>query len=338
MDSLPAVSQLRLNPLTGRWVTMSITRADRPGDLVSRQLPVEADPARPCPFCPGNEEATPPSLEEYSTEGTWSVRVVPNRFPAFSGSEPMRVSNLGPIFTQANASGIHEVLVLSPGHHDSWGDLDDKQAGLVMAAIRDRMEDHGRQSAIRYTQAIVNAGREAGASLEHPHGQLLGIPFVPGEIAEEQRGFDRFEGSCLLCTVAEAELDAGHRVVYQDERVVLLCPFWSASPYEMLIIPRNHVEHLTHASPKDLVAVGRSLRDGLAKLRDVVGEIAYNVVFHTAPHHHPGAYHWHVHLSPRITSVAGFEQGTGVMINIMPPESACEQLRDGRPVAGAAAG
>ncbi len=294
---------------------------------MSRRFPVEADTGRPCPFCPGNEEETPPSLEEYSTEGTWSVRVVPNKYPAFSGSEPMRVTNLGPVFTQANASGIHEVLVLSPEHTASWGDLDDKQTGLVMAAIRDRMEDHARQSGTRYTQAIVNAGREAGASLEHPHGQLLGIPFVPGEIAEEQRGFERFDGSCLLCTVAEAEIAVGFRVVCEDERVVVLCPYWSATPYEMLVIPRRHDEHLTDASPKDLVGVGKAIRDGLRRVRDVVGEFSYNLVFHTAPHHHPGAFHWHVHLTPRLTSVAGFEQGTGVMINILAPEVACEQLR-----------
>lgn len=321
------MSQLRLNPLTGRWVTISSSRAERPGQFVSRQLPVEAED-RPCPFCPGNEEATPPSLEEYSTEGSWLVRVVPNKYPAFSGGDPMRVTNLGPVFTQANASGIHEVLVLSPEHDQSWGDLDDKQTGLVMAAIRDRMEDHARQSGTRYTQAIVNAGREAGASIEHPHGQLLGIPFVPGEIADEQRGFDRFDGSCLLCTVAEAEIDVDHRVVYADDRVVLICPYWSAAPYEMLVIPRGHHEHLTAASPKELVAVGKSIRDGLSRLRSVVGDVAYNLVFHTAPHNHPGAFHWHVHLTPRLTSVAGFEQGTGVMINIVAPEVACEQLRD----------
>ncbi len=324
------MSQLRLNPLTGRWVTISSTRADRPGDLVSRQLPVEAELGRPCPFCPGNEEATPPSLEEYSTEGSWLVRVVPNKYPAFSGNEPMRVSNLGPVFTQAKASGIHEVLVLSPDHHAGWADLDDKQTGLVMAAIRDRMEDHARQATTRYTQAIVNAGREAGASLEHPHGQLLGIPFIPGEIADEQRGFDRFGEACLLCTVAEAEIDVGHRVVHADDRVVLLCPYWSASPYEMLVIPRSHDEHLTDASPKDLVAVGKSIRDGLARLRSILGDIAYNLVFHTAPHNQHDVFHWHVHVTPRVTSVAGFEQGTGVMINILAPEQACEQLQNAK--------
>ena len=321
------MSQLRLNPLTGRWVTISSARAERPRDFVSRQLPVEAEPGRPCPFCPGNEEETPPSLEEYSTDGSWSVRVVPNKYPAFSGTEPMRVTNLGPVFTQANASGIHEVLVFSPGHQDSWADLDDKQTGLVMAAIRDRMEDHSRQSGMRYTQAIVNAGREAGASIEHPHGQLLAIPFVPGEIADEQHGFDRFDGSCLLCTVAEAEIDARHRVVEESERVVAVCPFWSGAPYEVLILPRRHDDHLTDASPKDLVAVGRAIRDSLCRLRSVVGDVAYNLVFHTAPYHHPGTFHWHVHLTPRLTSVAGFEQGTNVMINIVAPEVAAQDLR-----------
>ena len=115
------MSQLRLNPLTGRWVTVAVDRASRPGDLISRQLPVEADPSRKCPFCPGNEEATPPALETYGPGGTWLVRVVPNMFPAFEGNEPLRVQNLGPVFTQASASGVHEVLVFSSGAHRTAG-------------------------------------------------------------------------------------------------------------------------------------------------------------------------------------------------------------------------
>ncbi len=320
------MSQLRLNPLTGRWVTVSTERADRPGELISRQSPVESDPNRLCPFCPGNEEATPPALETYGATGHWQVRVVPNLFPAFDGNDALRVQNLGPVWTQATASGVHEVLVFSPDHTGSWADLDDKQAGLAMAAIRDRMEDHARRSTVRYTQAIVNAGREAGASLEHPHGQLLGIPFVPGEIAEEEAGFRRHEGSCLLCTTAEAEVQAGHRVVLADERAVVICPFWSGAPYEMLVIPRTHEVHLDATSPPDVVAVGRAIRDALLRLRRHVGDTAYNLVFHTAPHHHEGPFHWHVHIVPRLTSLAGFEQGTGVLINIVAPELAARHL------------
>jgi UDPglucose--hexose-1-phosphate uridylyltransferase len=320
------VSQLRLNPLTGRWVTVAVDRASRPGELISRQVPVEADPTRQCPFCPGNEESTPPALETYGPSGTWLVRVVPNLFPAFEGNDPLRVHNLGPVWTQATASGVHEVLVFSPQHTASWADLDDKHAGLAMAAIRDRMEDHAERSTLRYTQAIVNSGREAGASLDHPHGQLLGLPFVPGEIAEEEGGFQRFGGSCLLCTMAEAELQVGHRVVIDDERVLVVCPYWSGAPYEMLVVPRSHEVHLGKSSPADVVAVGRAIRDGLARLRAHVGEAAYNLVFHTAPHHHEGPFHWHVHLVPRLTSLAGFEQGTGVMINIVAPELAARHL------------
>jgi UDPglucose--hexose-1-phosphate uridylyltransferase len=320
------VSQLRLNPLTGRWVTVAVDRASRPGELISRQMPVEADPSRQCPFCPGNEESTPPALETYGPSGSWLVRVVPNLFPAFEGNDPLRVQNLGPVFTQATASGVHEVLVFSPEHAGSWADLDDKHAGLAMAAIRDRMEEHADRSSVRYTQAIVNAGREAGASLDHPHGQLLGLPFVPGEIAEEEGGFRRFGDSCLLCTTAEAELQVGHRVVIDDERVLVVCPFWSGAPYEMLVLPRVHEVHLAKTSPADIVAVGRAIRDALALLRTHVGDAAYNLVVHTAPHHHEGPFHWHVHIVPRLTSLAGFEQGTGVMINIVAPELAARHL------------
>jgi UDPglucose--hexose-1-phosphate uridylyltransferase len=315
--------------MTGRWVTIAAERSSRPADFVSRQLPVESDPNRPCPFCPGNEEATPPALETYGPHGSWLVRVVPNRYPAFDGSGPLEIDEVSPVFVQANGKGIHEVLVLTPDHERDWSRLDDREAGLVMAAVRDRMEEHGRSAAVRYTQAIVNHGREAGASLEHPHGQLLGIPFVPGELADEQQGFahhDDRHGNCLLCQTVTEELDAGHRIVTADDRVVVVCPFWSGTPYEMLVVPRCHEAHLARAAPADVVAVGRALRDALAALRNLMGDAAYNLVFHTAPHRDGGGFHWHVHVVPRLSSVAGFEQGTGVLINIVAPEAAAAQL------------
>lgn len=320
------MSQLRLNPLTGRWVTVATERVTRPDDFSRDRMAVETGPPHPCPFCPGHEEPTPAALETYGKGGEWSLRVVPNRYPAFAGSEPMKVRNLGPVFTEAPAGGIHEVLVFSRHHDDSWADLDDLQAGLAMAALRDRFEDHSRRSGVRYTQAIVNHGREAGASLVHPHGQLLAMPFVPGEIAEEEAGFKRFAGSCLLCTMAEAERDAGHRVVLDQDGVLVVCPYWSGAPYEMLVMADTHHGHIAQCGPHDLVAVGRAVRDVLARLRDRVGDVAYNLVVHTLPHHHNDEFHWHIHVLPRIQSLGGFEQGTGVPINIMAPEQAAELL------------
>src|SRR3954464_5565262 len=172
----------------------------------------------------------------------------------------MVVSHLGPVFTQAPASGIHEVLVLSPEHRATWADLSDGHADMVMEVIRERMAAHASRAGLRYCQAIVNAGREAGASLEHPHGQLLGMPFVPGEITSEIAGFARFEGSCLLCTAAGAEEKAGYRLVHADEGALVVCPFWSATPYEMLVIPRHHHSHLNRARAIDVSAVGRVIR------------------------------------------------------------------------------
>jgi len=319
------MNQLRLDPLTGRWVVVSTDRAGRPMAF-SPMAPIQADQTRPCPFCVGNEEATPPALETYGPEGHWRVRVVPNLYPAFEGSDPFVVTNRGPVFTQATAGGIHEVLVLSPDHGRSWSMLGDDQTHLVMEAIRDRIDAHSTIPGLRYSQAIVNSGREAGASLEHPHGQLLGMSFVPRELVEEQAGFARFAGRCLLCTTVDAEEDVGHRVVYADERVLVICPFWSGSPYEMLVIPRSHGAHLHHATPADLGAVGIALKTVLGRLAESVGDVAYNLVFHSAPYRAPEPYHWHVHVVPKLTTVAGFELGTGVLINIMNPEEAATTL------------
>ncbi len=325
------MNQLRLDPLTGRWVVVSTDRANRPMAF-SPMATTQADTSRPCPFCPGNEETSPPALETYGPEGRWLVRVVPNLYPAFEGDEPFVVTNRGPVFTQATAGGIHEVLVISAEHDKTWAMLSDDQTGLVMAAIRDRIEEHSTIPGLRYSQAIVNSGREAGASVDHPHGQLLGMSFVPRELVEEQAGFARFAGRCLLCTALDAEENVGHRVVYADERVLVICPFWSGSPYEMMIIPRTHCPHLHHSPPADLKAVGKALKETLGSLRDVVGDVAYNLVFHSAPYRAPEPYHWHVHVVPKLTTVAGFELGTGVLINIKNPEQAAEELKVRVPV------
>jgi len=318
---------LRLNPLTGRWVTIVADRAERPTDFAPRKAQVEAHPDRPCPFCPGNEEATPPALESFDAGGHWRMRVIPNLYPAFHGSEPFAVHYLGPVHVEAEASGIHEIFVFTPEHDAGTHIVTDEEAGDMMLMLKRRLLEHGSTGNIRYTQAIINHGREAGASLAHPHGQLLGLPFVPGEIVEEERAFTRFEGGCILCATIEAELVDGKRVLWATDEVVCVSPFWAGTPYELLIIPRSHDLHLTDSTDDTLRSMGIAVRDAVVALRDVHGDVAYNIVFHTAPHHYNGSYHWHVHIFPKLVTTAGFERGTGVMINIVPPETAAEQLR-----------
>lgn len=320
------VNQLRLDPLTGRWVTVASGRGSRPDDFAHDPAVVETPSAGPCPFCPGHEEETPPALETYGRDGAWLLRVVPNKYPAFEGTGTMLVDQLGPLFAQAPATGIHEVLVLSPSHTASFADLDDPQAGLAMAALRDRFEDHAHSSGIRYSQAIINHGRAAGASIQHPHGQILGIPFVPDGLLDEIASFRRFSGGCLLCATVEAERDAGHRLVADEGGVVVVAPWWSSSPFELLVIPEGHHPRFHETDPGCLANTGRALRNALRRLRNLLGDVPYNVVLHTLPHHGDDPFHWHLHVTPRVQSTGGFEQGTGVPINIVAPEDACRLL------------
>ncbi|MEL6891006.1 MAG: galactose-1-phosphate uridylyltransferase, partial [Actinomycetota bacterium] len=254
------MSQMRLNPLNGRWVTIVPGRAHRPSDFAQRDRSEELQLDRPCPFCVGNEEETPPALETYEPDGSWSMRVIPNKYPAFDGTDPFAVQNLGPVHVQADASGIHEVFVYSTDHEGGLQDLDDEHAAEFMHVLKRRLAEHADHPFVRYTQVIVNHGREAGASIAHPHGQILGLPFVPTEVLDEERAFARFAGNSLLDTMIEAELVAEERIVMANDDAVVMCPFASGVPYEMLVLPREQQAHLQDASDTSLAAVGVALR------------------------------------------------------------------------------
>jgi UDPglucose--hexose-1-phosphate uridylyltransferase len=324
---------MRLNQLTGRWVTIVAERALRPSDFAPRAK-LDFGLEGVCPFCPGNEESTPPALESVGGDGDWTLRVIPNLYPAFEGEDGFAVRHVGPVHVMAEGTGIHEVFVYSREHESSLDQLDDEAAGRFMLALKRRFADHANLPNIRYTQAIVNHGREAGASIAHPHGQLLGLPFVPGEVLDEERAFSRFAGGCLLCTTLDAETATGDRVVFANDDVAVICPYWSGSPYELLIVPRRHDLHLQDADDQSLEAAGRALRDATGFLNRAIGDVAYNVGIHTAPHSHEGEYHWHIHVWPNLVTQAGFERGTGVLINIVPPEQAAETLRQAASLAG----
>ncbi|MFM8602298.1 MAG: DUF4921 family protein [Actinomycetota bacterium] len=320
------MSQLRLNLLTGRWVTIVPDRARRTTDFAPRATQVESDPNLACPFCPGADPADPSLAEVHDAKGDWTMRVVENRYPAFVGDDTMAVHNMGPVHVMAEASGAHEVFVFTRDHESRLERFTDDVIASLMLTLRDRFRAHAGTPHIRYTQAIVNHGREAGASLAHPHGQLLGLPFVPGEILEEERAFERFKGGCIVCTTSGVE-ENSERFVLSNDSAVVICPFWSSSPYELLVMPRTHHQHITDCTDEELVGVGIAVRDALRHLVAAIGDVAFNLVFHTAPSHHSGQYHWHAHLFPKLTTTAGFERGTGVMINIVAPESAAAEIR-----------
>jgi UDPglucose--hexose-1-phosphate uridylyltransferase len=318
---------LRLDQLTGRWVVVTAARGQRPNAFLERTAPAVRG-TESCPFCPGHEADTPGAISSYDdSNGDWKVRVIPNLYPAFTGHDAMAVNNLGPVYMEAPASGSHEVLIFSPEHKDGWADLEVDHVDLVMRALQERVETHAEHPDLRYSQIIVNFGREAGASVEHPHAQLLAMPFVPRELMDEQAGFSRFRGNCIMCATIESEEWSSVRTVFADDEVVVFCPFWSGTPYEMLVLPRSHEAHFDESPTNHVNAVGRAVKAGLLAMRDSIGDVAYNITFHSAPFRSMTDFHWHVHILPKVTTTAGFELGTGVPVNVVAPETAADELR-----------
>lgn len=317
------MSQLRLDPLSGKWVVITSARAQRPHAFLERTPATEAD----CPFCLNSPTPFDSAIETRDGGSLGPSRLLPNLYPAFEDDGPLQSVSLGPMFLEAPATGSHEVLVFTSDHHATLADLPETTVTRVLQFLRDRISQHERMPNFRYSQAIVNHGREAGASVRHPHAQLLAIPFVPREILDEQAGFARFEGNCLLCATADAESWDKLRIVATHENAVAFCPFWSGTPYEILIVPRHHDSHVHKAGEAAIRATGALLSASLQALRQVNGDVPYNIVLHTAPFRSTSTFHWHVHVYPKMTTRAGFEMGTGVPINIIAPETAATALR-----------
>jgi UDPglucose--hexose-1-phosphate uridylyltransferase len=266
----------------------------------------------------------------------WLVRAVPNKYPVLAGNgvtndgeapaDPLGHGRGEPeLFVSGPAAGAHEVIVHTPGHVVSLGELDHRQLGLAIDGWRARLAANSEAECLHL---IVNEGPAAGASLEHTHAQLYGLAFVPATIARERERFTahntRTMGGCLLCDLLQEEVKGRERIVAVDEHAVLLAPYASRAPFELQLVPRKHA--LTIA--EDDGSYAPLLLDCLGRLERVLGGIPpLNLWLRTAPR---GAehFHWRIDIVPRLTILAGLELGAGVGVNIYPPERAAADLRD----------
>jgi UDPglucose--hexose-1-phosphate uridylyltransferase len=314
---------------------------------------VRADAAERCPFCEGREDRTPPEVwanrpggGEPDTPG-WAQRSVPNLYPVL-GADPERsavsgeqrpetgfASSIDPLaastragaaadlFRAQPAAGAHEVIVSVPEHATSFLQLSDEQLAGAVAAWRERMR---AQPDAAYVHLIVNEGPDAGASLEHSHAQLYALGFVPAEIARERERatayHERTMGAHLLEDVATEEVRRRERLVAVDEEAVLVCPWASRSPFELRVIPRRPNPRF-----EDDEGGAAMIATALRALGGALGALPQlNLWVRTAPRG-AGEFCWHVDIVPRVTVRAAFELGTGVEINVYPPERAAEDLR-----------
>lgn len=329
------MSEYRRDPLSNHWVIMAPERELRPrkGSWDER--------VGGCPFCPGHEAETPPQAAAYSvdgqliSQGRWQVRVVPNKYPAVCDIPPDPLSN-DAFFQTRQGVGVHEVIVDCPDHGTSLRQLPTRHAALIFQAYRDRLVHWREDPRLAYGQIFKNSGPGAGASLEHPHSQLIATPVVPTQVSSElsrSRRFFRRQGSCVFCGMLERELAAGVRVVAQTDQFVVICPFASQFAYETWILPKRHGSHFEFAQDGQIEGLAMLVQDVLRRLECLLNDPEFNYLIHTAPFRvrQLPYYHWHVEIFPRLAQTAGFEWGAGDYINSVAPEQAAEQLRHAWP-------
>ena len=336
--------ELRTDPLTGLRAIVAGERATRPGAFASKVEPWPPIDEERDPFLDGHEDRTPPEVWALRPDGGgadspgWKVRAVPNLYPALGAAAARHVEDphnpsdplasgrgMPELFHSRPAVGAHEVIVNSPRPVSALVDLTADEVETAVGAWRTRMAAHDDSS---YLHLIVNEGAQAGASLPHTHAQLYALQFVPAAIARERERFtaylERTQGRNLLADVLQEEVRLRERIVAIDDEAVVICPFASRMPYEMMLIPRA-----PRARFQDPGALGgKLLHEALTRLRAALGGLPpLNMWVRTAPRG-AGEFCWHLDIVPRLAQLAGLEMGTGVSLNIVPPETAAAALRD----------
>jgi UDPglucose--hexose-1-phosphate uridylyltransferase len=327
--------ELRKDPITGRWVIIANDRAKRPGDFIRQRVAPAS--GRVCPFDYGNERKTPPEILAYRNSGArdepgWRVRVVPDKFPVLGIEGDLNRQGEG-MYDKMNGIGAHEVFIETPDHAATLANMPERQIEEVLWAWKERVNDLKRDRRFRYILLFRNYGEPAGASLEHPHSQLIALPVIPKRVKEEVDGaqlYYELKERCIFCDIIREESAAGARLVTETDRFVALEPYAPRFPFETWILPKRHASHFEDSDAPTLQNLAWVLRSTIGKIERTLEGPAYNFVVHSAPVQDAGLahYHWHLEIIPKLTKVAGFEWGTGFYINPTPPEESARFLRE----------
>jgi UDPglucose--hexose-1-phosphate uridylyltransferase len=329
--------ELRKDPVVGRWVIISTERSRRPSALPS-DLRVSADSFSP--FAEGREDMTPPEVYALRPQGGaangpgWTVRVVPNKFPALEIEGQLDRRGEG-LYDKMNGVGAHEVVIEGPDPERQLADQPVELIQQVLVAWRERMRDLRKDPRLRYALVFKNHGAGAGATLHHSHSQIIATPIVPRMVQEELDGARRYfelKERCVFTDMLDQEMSEGNgrRMVSRSERFVAVAPFAPRFPFETWVLPvqRRAAFHMLQdaGEMRELAGI---LKDTLMRLDAALDHPPYNLVVHTAPLSDDDLpyYHWHIEIMPKLTRVAGFEIGSGFYINPTPPEDAAQYLR-----------
>jgi UDPglucose--hexose-1-phosphate uridylyltransferase len=332
------MSELRKDPVTGRWVIISTERRKRPSDF--RLDPVHRPPDPACPFCEGHEHMTPRELLAYRRNGAaanqpgWDLRIVPNQFPVLRVEGSLDRQGEG-LFDKMNGIGAHEVIIETPRHEDTLATMSDAAIEQVFWSFRERVLDLKQDRRFRYIIIFKNHGAAAGASLDHSHSQLIALPIVPREVRDEVSGARQHFASkerCVFCDIIRQDVTDGRRLIAENADMTALAPYAPRFPFETWILPKRHQSLFEETPRHEYASLARLLGDILRRMNRALVSPPYNLLIHSAPFVEPAGefYHWHVEIIPKLTKVAGFEWATGFYLNPTAPEEAAQVLRDAR--------
>lgn len=291
----------------------------------------------PCPFCYGNEDHTPGEIMAFrppnsnSHAADWWVRVVPNKYPALQDNGDV-IRKAEGMYDWFNGIGAHEVIIETPDHRASIAQLSEGHLKEILWAYRQRIEEHTRNPDIDYILIFKNHGAAAGASMEHPHTQLIATPVVPIRVREELRGAEayyEYKDRCVFCDIIGQEERKPLRLIEQSKAFVAINPYASRLPFETWILPRRHLSHFEKLWVDEVEDLAGLMKRVFTRLWRALEDPPYNFMLHVAP---PRCgelpyYHWHIEIIPTLTTLAGFEWGSGFFINPVLPEEACRYLR-----------
>ncbi len=337
--------ELRHDPIQRRWVIIATERGRRPSDFAK----LEPDQSGGfCPFDEGNEDKTPPevyAVRRHDSEPDkpgWEVRVVPNKFPALKIEGDENRSGEG-IYDKMNGIGAHEVVIESPNHDLSLGDQPLEHFEKIIRVYQMRLLDLMKDLRFRYVLIFKNQGVTAGASLSHPHTQIIATPVTPRVVSmelESARKHYELKERCLFCDIIQQERSDGSRIITQVDGMAAFAPFASRFPFEVFIAPTEHSHNFGELDAAGITALSKCLKEVLSRLKLALDDPPYNFMLHTSPNIKSRArranywttlthdFHWHFEIIPRLVRTAGFEWGTGFYINPTPPEDAAGYLRE----------
>jgi UDPglucose--hexose-1-phosphate uridylyltransferase len=328
------MSELRRDPTTDRWVLIAPERSRRPrvGPSAPKPLAGAASFDPTCPFCPGNESMLPSIISETASieQPGWRSRVVANKFPAVSqdaGScEHWR------FFETAAVRGHHEVVIEAPRHDDDLTTMSRNRVRDVLAICRSRYDALMADTTVRSVIVFRNRGTTAGASLRHPHSQIVALDRVPPVVQARQTAmldYYRERRRCLICEVIAKEQVDGSRIVNENDDFVTLVPFAATGPFEMWILPKRHQAEFSDLQDAEIDLLAIALKDALIRLEAALGEPPYNYLVDTAPKGGSGSpcLHWRIRVVPQSGVSAGFELASGLPINSHLPEEDAAALR-----------